>query len=563
MMKNIYKNNIEILNTTNDIISACRIQNYNRAARLFSSWISKVSGLVSGISENKDVFGEENCNTLHSQLTLTIGDVLKAQERNDYILIADALEINMLPIMYSIQSVLGEYLQEADKMDYYEANLEALRKYDKDLANLLSDEKQADNMVASDKSYIIENTQSGLSTLRIERTNEAFYLEGNVDPVRDSKVLFDSYYDINADSYIVLGTGLGYLLSAINSKIKDAVQVTAYETDLEVIKLALKNTDLTDFLSNGHRIIYDNNLNSFAKHIENKTDKDILVMHHPSIRNIDIEGIRDKMETLFIHDASFRGQMFDMLTNLKSNIKHCNRYVDELKEIVNGKDVYLIAAGPSLDSNIHLLKKKPDNSIIIAVGRVFRKLYNEGIDVDFVTFLDASDRIYGQYYGLENTNVPLLIASTACRRIAKISNSEKYLICQKGMSEAEEYANKRGYNTYSTGGSVATITFDIAASLGAKRIIAVGLDLSYSNNKTHTDGAYSKNLSDTSGLIKIKGINEKEVYTTKIMEIYRIWFENRISELISEGSKSEFINATECGANINGMKNIKLSDVIF
>lgn len=557
MIKTLYTNNLGILIITKDIISACRAQNYNRVARLFKDWTARVSTLATNIAANGDIFNQDGSNAYTNQLMLTISDVLKAQEQEDYILEADILEVNMIPLIYAMQAILKEIAGDEPLYDYYEININAIG--DNRLVDLIEKSK---NTSETNKSYIIESTESGFATLKIESDSKSYYMEGNIDPYRDAISLFESYYDVNAESYIVLGLGLGYLACAISKKIQDAVPVTIYEPDINVICAAFKNVNLSYMLGYGYKIVYDPDLTKFSTHIKEKSDKDILIMHHPSIRNIADENVREKLEALFVQDASIRNQLFDMMTNLKSNIKNCNHYVDELKAKVAGKDVYIIAAGPSLDKNVELLKNKPENSVIIAVGRVFRKLYNAGINVDYVVFLDSADRIYGQYRGLEESGIPLLIASTTYRKFAVNSKADKYLICQEGMSEAEIYAKEHGYNTYNTGGSVATIAFDIAISLLAKRIITLGLDLAYSQNKTHTDGAYSNSFSDALGLIKTKGINGEELFTTKAMDMYRIWFEDRVKDATASGVNSEFINATEGGALINGMVNKKLSDVL-
>lgn len=565
MINNLFTNNLNLLTITNDIISSCRVQNYNKASRLFKEWTTKVSALATDIASSGAIFNQDGNNTFTNELVLVLGEVLKAQEQEDYILMADMLEVNMVPFIYAIQSVLKENMTEELTFDYYKINMEYLERVAPDLAKLIDDSsknKKGSASKVSNKSYAIENTESGYPTLKIETDSQSFYLEGNINPYRDAITLFDSHYDINAESYIIFGLGLGYLANAASKKNGDAVPITVYEPDLEIIKNAVSNVKFVSFLSKGHKIIYDPNLTKFAEHIQNKSDKDILITHHPSIRNIADESLRDKMEAIFVQDASVRNQMFDMLTNFRSNIKNCNHYVDDLKGKIEGKDVYLVAAGPSLDQSIDLLKNKPVNSVIIAVGRVYRKLHNDGIDVDYVTFLDSAERTYGQYDRLEETGVPLLIASTAYKGFAINTKSDKYLICQNGMSEAEEYAMKNGFNTYNTGGSVATVAFDVALKLGAKRIIALGLDLAYLDNKTHTDGAYANSITDSVGLIKTKGINGSSLYTTKAMDIYRIWFEDRIKQAKKDGVSTEFINASEGGAMIEGMINKPLSDVL-
>lgn len=581
----LYEKNKALLSYVQEIIDACRVQNFNHAARTFKLVAGSISTLISDMDTKNDIFSGEFSDMFKSRLMMTIQDVLSAQEKDDYILIADTLEINMLPLLYELQNVLAESSGIENSKNNFWNNIDCLKQTDAKLADALISRYESmkkycegleikvddnDPQIAVQgyydgelkRAYYIERTQSGYPTLKIETESEEFYLCGNINPYRDGITLFNHYFDMNAEEYIILGTDIGYLPSAIFKTCTDAVPVTIYEPDLNVLVFTFENVNLVPLIDNGYKFIYDNNLQSFSQKLLEKTEKDILIMQHPAIRNIKDIAIKEKTESLFVQDASAKNQLFDMMTNFKSNIKNCNHYVDELKDRIKGKDVYILAAGPSLDKNIEMIRNKPDNSVIIAVGRIYHMLEAKNIKPDFYTFLDSSVRTYGFMSGHEENNIPLLLCSTACKYFAIYSKADKYIVCQNGFSEAEEYAKSKDYQIYDTGGSVATIAFDVAVRLGAKRIIAMGLDLAYTDNQTHSSGAYNDSLNDTAGLVKVKSISGDELYTTKAMDIYRQWFESRIMKAKSEGNETEFINATEGGAFINGMHHKTLNEVI-
>ena len=56
--------------------------------------------------------------------------------------------------------------------------------------------------------------------------------------------------------------------------------------------------------------------------------------------------------------------------------------------------------------------------------------------------LFAQAHLYGQIGGVEHEEVPIICASTACRRIAELYQGKKYLICQNGYDRAETYAKE-------------------------------------------------------------------------------------------------------------------------
>lgn len=538
----LYESNKILTLLSEEIISFSRKQNFNKASRLFSEWISKTSDLAQNLVEYKADMDPDGAQCYENQLILNLKEILTAQENQDYILLADLMELNYLPFIYGIQDITRNV--------YFLKNNTEMQ--------------SGQNIELSGKHYETETTSSGYLTLRITKNDKSFYMCGNVNPLRDAEILFDQYKTYDADSYIVYGLELGYLLTAINRSIGNAVPVTVYESDENIIELAKTNCFVTNVINGygDYRIVLDKDFSEFSKAIVNRTEKDILIIHYPSIQNISNPSIREKMEDLFIQDSSVRNQIVDILANVKSNIKSCNHYVDELEPVIRDKDVYVVAAGPSLDNNIELLKNRASDSVVICVGRAYKKLMNSGITPDYVVYLDSAERIYGQFAGCEENKVPLILAASACKKIGVMSKADKYLACQEGLSEAEEYARVHNYATYNTGGSVATISFDIAVKLGAKRIIVLGLDLSYKDGKTHADGSFSRNIGDETGLISVKGMNGEIVYTTKAMDMYRVWFEEKINEVRLKEGAPEFINATEGGVEIKGMKNMRLKDVV-
>ena len=204
------------------------------------------------------------------------------------------------------------------------------------------------------------------------------------------------------------------------------------------------------------------------------------------------------------------------------------------------------------------LREISENAIIIAVGTVFRKLIKEKIRVDYVVISEANKRTLGQIYGLEEQNIPLLLLSTAFYGFADMYKGPKYLICQEEFEPAEKLAKEQNNFLCKTGGSVSTVALDLCMKMGCKKIVAVGLDLAYTNNYVHATDTSKRNISEVKYLRIIHDIYGKEVYTTRSLDMFRQWIEHHIKDV----NDIEFLNATEGGANIVGMKNVRLADVI-
>lgn len=581
--KEIFQKNIEAVDLVNAMILLFRKQNFNRGDRLFPAWIQNFSALVGTFFAEKNYFNA--CGTIveESGIADMLQELMRAQEQKDYVLLADLLELRVLPLFYSLQEAIRvqenlrlhasegmrESVGDALFFDHFEANLACLEKEQPELTRRLRARRGGALLLtftdeARHCTYELEQTSQGAPTLKLTDENGSYYFHSNNSPLWEARLLVSNYYEETKAEYCVYGIGLGYHVRVLYSECRGGVPITVYESDLNMLMFALQAANFVPLLQKELRLVYDPDLTLFTKRLENTSE--VPVIHYPSLRNISKGAVKKRMEELFVQDSSIRNQRGEMLSNFRNNINNCGHYIDELAGQIAGKDVYLAAAGPSLDKNIALLKEKPENAVIVVVGTAFRKLLAEGIKPDYAVFLDAADRIYAQLEGLEGESVPLLIASTACRRLAENYRGKRYLICQKEFNEAERYAKEHGYQTYMTGGSVATIAFDAALRLHAKRIVAIGLDLAYTGNRLHAVSAGRRELlGDMTGLIPVKASDGGEVYTTQAMEMYRRWFENRIAQATAETPSTElpeFINATEGGAYIAGMRYRTLRDVI-
>jgi len=91
--------------------------------------------------------------------------------------------------------------------------------------------------------------------------------------------------------------------------------------------------------------------------------------------------------------------------------------------------------------------------------------------------------------------------------------------------------------------------------MGCNPIVFVGQDLAFSQEKTHSEQANHKKITNQNRLRKVLDINGNEIYTSKNLYIYLRWFENRIKE----ENNISFIDSTEGGALIDGTKIMTLN----
>lgn len=217
----------------------------------------------------------------------------------------------------------------------------------------------------------LEPTSSGCYTLRVNSNNKTFYLHSNNNPIIEARAFANRYYNKEVNKYIVVGLGLGYHIIELIKNNPD-MEIFVIESKLEVICQSLFSIDLSYLFNNNVSIIYDKEFSQLTELIDCENEK--LLIHRPSIKYLESIQIADKLEQILEQQDYISKSENTFYLNIKSNITNCNQYVDKLDIEFKGKRVLIVAAGPSLDKNIGLLKNKPKDIIILAVGTIFHKL---------------------------------------------------------------------------------------------------------------------------------------------------------------------------------------------
>ncbi|MCM1185069.1 MAG: DUF115 domain-containing protein [Lachnoclostridium sp.] len=481
-----------------EIIYYLRIQDYLAGSMRFNK-------LLQEIQKDSEIIArmnEDSVKTLFQQM-------MQALEQADMLLLADLLEETLLPLIKGMIVPKEPDIRE---------------------------------------DYCLESTSSGYLTVRHLPTN--LYLHGNCNPMEEARVLVEHCFDPNKEIYVVWGIGLGYHVVRLYEAAKGAVQITVFEEDEEMFKLAAECGVLDNIPKECITYVVDKTGEKFVRYLsrhDTKHDTGIL-LHLPSVKKIQENPLKDRLTRFFISWNSMVNQRDSLTINFRSNQKHCSHNVDEVEPFIQGREVVLVAAGPSLDHSLDFLKKVSGEKIIVAVARVWKKLLDAGIVPDYVVALDDNEITMEQLMGVDNEKVPLIVDSTAYWGMAANYGGEKYIAYQKDYEAAERCAGKFGYRLYETGGSVLTLCLDIVLQLGAKEVYFVGADLSYPEERSHASGTMNSRKVDTSAMEPVESVDGKVVYADYSLIGFRKWIERKIKEY----PQVKFYNLSDCGAKIEG-----------
>lgn len=500
-----------------------------------------------------------------TELAWVMSNVLDAVEKKDEILIADMLELQLRPQIYRLQARLLDMGIPFYSFDIFKHNVELVQAHMPELAVLMHLDTGDIYQVWEDarKKYIasgrLEPSSSGWGTYFVNSRQRRIYAHSNANPVWEAYIQACQYYDEERESYFLFGMGLGYLPQKL-LELDDSINVVIYEFSEDCFYMALLANPL-DWLFEWEkcRLVYDPSLESLSEFLSEET---VNIYLPSAIYAVQPKKVQERLELMFLRDVNIRKLKKVWPGNFRSNIRCCNHYVDELKLQFDGRYAVIVAAGPSLDKNIHLLGKLPPDTLIVAVGTVFKRLLEIGTEPDYVVFSDSDRDIFIQIDTLVEEKVPIIIESTASYRIAAAYQGPKYLVCQQDYKKSSEYAARNGYDTYASGGSVATLALSLCAQLGCSEIAFVGLDLAYTDERTHAEGTGQGEVIELKELKPVRGAYEDVVYISKAFELYCEWIERYAGDLIKTHKCRRVIDATEGGVLKKNLERMTLQDVI-
>lgn len=541
MASNLFYNNQQSIKLSYEIVESFRKQNFYIA----TSKLTKLLGNLDTVAGF--IFSQEDCKMFADELQLILPALLDAQDNCDYVLQADIIEGDLLPLLQKIQIAF----QERDLVqvpDFFEQNMNSLKEYDFGLYKLLNKENliEEKNSLLSDK-FTLSLAINGQPTAQTFVNRQSFYLHSSVNPEREASLLADSLKQ--AEDYMVFGMELGYHVLELLNRHQSA-RVHVFESNIYLLHMAFTYIDWTTYIANGRmRVVYNDDLKQLVSELSGRfaeMKNAELLVHYPAIKMIEDVQTRQLLEDFFVTTSSMREQgglldsNFEVISKL--NLPECG----ELKDIFKDKAVVIVGAGPSVDPQLTSIKKCRDKITVFATGHITRKLVNEGIIPDAVIITDPQPLMYKQIDGVNLKGIPMILLSTASSSVIDYYNGSIYVAYQSGYELAEIKAKEIGATLFETGGSVTTTALDIALRFGARKIIFVGVDLAYTGGYSHASGE-GRRIENTDGLRQVRSNTGDMVYTSKNLNIYRKWIERRIEGVMD----TKFYNTGE-GAVIKG-----------
>lgn len=455
----------------------------------------------------------------------------------------------------------------------YHVNLQALKKHYPDIAAKIEKTSLNDR-------FVVAKVGSPAAYNLYSREGNFYYYNID-DPMEDVARQIKALNLKNVRLAVFLGMGLGYeLMYYVQNEVKN--QNTSYilviEKEPEIFRAAIETFDLTAFITNSQfKLIVgmeEGDLYTSVREYLSQNNRYLLlkalkfIYHLSSLRlNKDyyiraIQLLKDAGGQQLLHFGndpwdSLRG-IENMLVNLDEIIS--NPGINRLYNKFVGKPAIVVATGPSLNKNKHLLEGLENKALIVAADASLRVLIDMGIKPHLVTSLERDLPIAKLFEGFKKEAVEdvYMAACPVVRNEVYQAYPGPRIIVYRNFDHFKWLGIDRGILPIQL--SSGNMAFKVAEALGCDPIILIGQDLAFSRDgRTHAYGTTygEKQVSPGVQILNVPGNDGQPIGTTST------WYSFlRAYEMDLLNYSGTCINATEGGAYITGTSVMPFQEAI-
>ncbi len=418
-------------------------------------------------------------------------------------------------------------------------------------------------------------------------------------PLEEARALADTIDLKQAGAVVVMGFGVGHHIAEVARRMRRRGVVYVFEPDLNLIRTVLERIDHSAWIQETNLVILHDATDTGAM-TEAMTGVEAIIalgvkfLEHPASRKrlgeqaapfrasftSVVRAVRTNIVTTLVHaDLTMR--------NLLMNLDHyaLRPGVDDLAGIAKGKPAIVVAAGPSLKRNLHLLSQPGvrDRVVIVAVQTVLKTLLERGIKPHFVTALDYAEISTRFYEGLSARDVEgVTLVAEAKANPAILSAFPGEIRCP-GDGWLDGLLGKElavAHGTLRAGSTVAHLAYYLARHLGCDPVVLIGQDLGFTDGQYYASGAVIHNVWASElnefrtlemfeweriarwkhNLIAAKDHLGRPVYTDEQMATYRVQFERDFASDAAKGLRT--IDATEGGVAKQHTETLELDECL-
>ena len=296
-------------------------------------------------------------------------------------------------------------------MDIFQRNWEALRATRPALA------AQMESMLPDPRYYRLIETPSGVPSLELTNAEGKTTLwHSRYEPIREVQRELQALDHSRIYVPLFGGLGLGYGLRALWNNYRDEFfDAIVLEPDPSIFRLAMQVTRLDDLFADPRLHLHlGTDLDAWAELVRRiipaiMSSTVQYIPHRPSQQNHSpffasalaslhqrIQLTQAEFDLMIKSGARIQDNLWDNLPRIVSSIG-----LSQVRGLLEGKPAIVIAAGPSLDKNVHRLRGQEHRFTLIAVDTAYRTLKQQGIDPHIVVTTDPTELNARHFEGIK------------------------------------------------------------------------------------------------------------------------------------------------------------------
>lgn len=362
------------------------------------------------------------------------------------------------------------------------------------------------------------------------------------------------------------------LLRFLRKKFKNLSHVVIVDPTSQFLQAAFKEELLIVFaekLKDVPLSLYANlEINDLIKHIfeaiqlKDKISVVFSVLYQtlfPEYCNAFSVEFAKKLKVNLINFATYNYFTEIWLNGTLKNYQETVILVNKIQPIIIGRTIIIVSAGPSLKKNVHLLKEVDAQAVVIAVGSSVPILNDLGIRPHFNAGVDLFQGL--TFSQLQHADVPLLygnkiqpetLAAYPGAKICFVGASDPLEIYLLGEQRDQVFITDTGF-------SIAVSIASLVCKMGAKQVVFIGQDMCMYDDKLH----HLEQSADAEVVQTDRIDNLIDIYGNQVSSAAGYWaIKGFLEGVISRHPEVEFVNATEGGLGLTGVRNEMLSQVL-
>jgi len=283
-IKKLFQTNVELLELVDKAIIYFREQDYPMALEIMPDVSEKMRLVVAGIIGDKEYFELVSTDSLLEMLE----GIVEASRSEDYVLLADLLELQLCTLLCNVQELIMK------KEDYaffselmYQEQCTAMAEKLKQGGTVCQEalfETPLNPEELLEQGYRVEVTSCGLMTVAVATDRGSVYLHSNHKVSQEAFFVARSFAKQEAETYLIKGLGMGYHVIELAKQKPDA-RIAVYESNGQIIKLACAFSPLKKLLENEKiTLCYDEDGSAWQKRVENLKEQEAVCLHMPSVQ---------------------------------------------------------------------------------------------------------------------------------------------------------------------------------------------------------------------------------------------------------------------------------------